>query len=359
LRLLKPIKAASLCFLLVIISLSVVFSAQAADKENCLMCHKYPFIGRVDNNGKRISYHVEENIYMKSVHKNVPCRDCHSYITKIPHEPVTEGVNCANECHIKPPFAQENFSHQKIIKIFNQSVHAVKPQDPPELKEAKPYCKFCHLNPLYTRVSEKRIAFEETLQRCLNCHQQKGVTQAYKHITHRLRKKTSRSRQEIVELCAKCHQDVELMKELDVSKKALTAVETFNQSIHGKSITLGSEETADCISCHASNALHDIYEKDDRRASIHKSNIKKTCRQCHEQTNDWFVQVAVHPSTEHEENPIIFVASVALRFAMYGSVFSLVGLLLLETYGRKKDGIKVMLRKGTSWRRKSKKRSKE
>ena len=79
----KTIKAACFCFVLVFIVLSVGLPAEAADKENCLMCHRYRFVGRIDENGKRHNYHVDEKSYNGSVHRNVPCRDCHTYITKI------------------------------------------------------------------------------------------------------------------------------------------------------------------------------------------------------------------------------------------------------------------------------------
>ena len=355
-RSLKTFNAAIFCLGAVLFVLSVGFPAEAADKENCLMCHKYRFMGRIDESGKRHNYHVDENVYNNSVHRNVPCRDCHTSITKIPHDPVTEEVNCANVCHIKPPFAQEKFSHQKIIDIYNESAHGIKPEDSDELKNAKPYCKVCHLNPIYTRGEEERIDFEKTLQRCLNCHQEKGVTQAYKHMAHRLRHKTSRSPQEIVALCSKCHDDKDLMKKLNVSQEALDAVETYNRSIHGKSIALGSQETADCISCHASNALHDIYKKDNRKATIHADNIMHTCKQCHAQTNSWFIQVAVHPRIERETNPVVYFAGIFFRIVLYGALFSMVGLLLFETYGSRKNGIKFLLRKGTSWRGQSKRR---
>ncbi len=334
--------------------LSAASPAKAADEYNCLLCHKHRYMGRIDQNGKRWNYHVDELLYNHSVHRNIECRDCHSYITRIPHDPVTQKVNCANQCHIKPPFAQEKFSHEKIIGIFNESAHAIRPQDPEQLKNAQPYCKYCHLNPLYIRISEENVPYVEALRRCLNCHPQKGVTQAYIHMTHRLRKKTSRSSQEIVQLCATCHQDIELMKMLNVSDKALEAVDTYYQSIHGKLVRLGSQKAADCISCHASNALHDIYKKDDPKATIYKNNISKTCHQCHEKTNSWFIQIAVHPSTKHEENPIIHVMSIFLRFVLYGAVFGMVGLMLFETFGRRRDGIKLLLRNGTTWRGKSK-----
>lgn len=358
-RLLGKMRTSVLFLLLLFALLSLSFSAEAADKDNCILCHKYQFLGRVDENGQRRNYHVSESIYSHSVHKNISCRECHTYIKKIPHDPVNEEVSCANLCHIKTPFSQQRFSHEKIIEIFKKSAHGPRPEDSALLKEAKPNCKFCHLNPLYTRVSQERIDYHETLRRCLNCHQEKGVTQAYTHITHRLRHKTSRSPQEIVELCGKCHQDVELMKKLNVSKRGQTAVETYKQSIHGKSVTLGSKVAADCISCHASNRLHDIYKKDDRRATVGKKNLEKTCGQCHERTNSWFVKVAVHPTTERDENPIVYFANLSLSFALYGTVFGLVGLMLLETFGRRKNGIKFLLRNGTSWRGKPKQKEKK
>ena len=343
----------------VFIVLTSGFRAEAADKENCLMCHKYSFMGRIDENGKRINYNVSEHIYSKSVHHSVPCRDCHTNITKLPHDPVTEEVNCANVCHVKPPFSDENFSHEKIIKTYEESAHAIKPGDSPELKKAKPYCKFCHLNPVYTRVDEKRIAFEETLLRCQNCHQEKGVAQAYIHMTHRLRHKTSRSPQEIVLLCSKCHQDSALMEKLNVSKEGQESVQTYFRSIHGKSVRLGSQSAADCITCHASSALHDIYKKDNKKASIYKDNILQTCKQCHERTNSWLVQIGVHPKAHDEGHPVIHFMSIFFTFALYATVFSLLGLLMLETRTRKKDGIKFLLRHGTSWRGKLKRRIKK
>jgi len=338
----------------VFIVLTSGFRAEAADKENCLMCHKYRFIGRIDKNGKRINYNVDGHMYTKSVHRNVSCRDCHTNIKKLPHDPVTEEVNCANQCHVKPPFAEENFSHKKIIDSYNESVHGVKSEDSPELQKAKPYCKFCHLNPIYTRVDEKRIAYEETLARCQNCHQKNGVTQAYKHMTHRLRHKTSRSPQEIVSLCSKCHQDVDLMKTLKVSDVSMTAVETYNHSIHGKAVALGSQEAADCISCHASNTLHDIYKKDHATATVNKDNLKTTCKQCHKNTNDRFIEIAVHSRIDRNEKPALFFASFGLKLALFATVFGLLGLLSLETYARKKNGLKWQIRRGTTWRGESK-----
>ena len=114
--------------LITIISIAMLVSGspwfstvEAADKENCLMCHKYPSMARIGEDGLMRNYHVNEHIFLNSLHGEVECRGCHTYIKKFPHDPVTEEVNCANECHIKPPFAEKNFSHQKIIEVFNST----------------------------------------------------------------------------------------------------------------------------------------------------------------------------------------------------------------------------------------------
>ncbi len=327
--------------------------AAVVDKENCLMCHKYAYMGRMDEGGKRYNYHVDQNLYAHSVHRNVSCRECHTSIRKIPHDPVKEKVDCASVCHVKPPFSDEKFSHGKIMEVFNRSAHAVSPDTPLEKRRALPDCKYCHPNPLLIRPLDERISYSETLRRCLNCHEQEGVTQAYSHVTHRLRKKTTRPHDEIVRLCAECHADRELLAPFELSAKSLNAVDTYNRSIHGQAIMLGSQKTADCISCHASNALHDIFTRDNPQAMIHPDNLKKTCQQCHEQTNSYFVKVAVHPETGRAENPVIYFLNLMLRLALYGTVSGLMGLLILETFGRIRGGITFLMRNGSSWRHRS------
>jgi 5-methylcytosine-specific restriction endonuclease McrA len=352
----RPCRVLAILWLFVLgVVLSGYPAAQAADKENCLMCHKYPSLARVGEDGLVKNYHVNEHIFLNSLHGTVACRDCHTYIKKFPHDPVTKKVDCANTCHVKPPFAQEYFSHGKIIEIFNSSIHAVKPDDSPLMKTSDPDCKYCHLNPLYKRIDEKTIAYGKTLDRCLNCHKRRGVSEAYRHMMHRLRHKTSRSSPEIVALCAGCHDNVPLMKKLGLADRALDAVQTYKESIHGKMTTLGSTKAADCISCHASSLIHDIYKPENPKSTINEKNLQATCKNCHKKINKYFVQIAVHPSIEAPHNPVLFILSnMVLRMILYGTVFGLMGLLFMETFRRKRDGARMKLKSGTTWRNKKK-----
>lgn len=337
---------------LTVFGASGVWTAEAADRENCLMCHKYPSLARIEEDGVEKDYHIDEHSFLDSLHGDVACRDCHTYIKKIPHDPVDEDVNCANQCHRKPPFAQEEFSHQKIIGVFNSSMHGKAEDDSAEMDASKPDCKYCHLNPTYQRMDEKTVSYGKTLDRCLNCHPESGVVSAYRHITHRLRHKTSRSSQDVVALCAECHEDTELMRKLGASEEALEAVATYRESIHGKMSALGSEKAADCVSCHASSLIHDIYKKDNPDSSINEKNLLATCRNCHSKINEYFVKIAVHPSLKSPRNPVLFtISNMVLRFILYGTVFGLMGMLFLESYRRKKDGMSMRINAGSSWRR--------
>ncbi len=344
----------ALWMVLLICGVSGFSSARAADRENCLMCHKYPSLARIGEDGTVKDYHIDEHTFLNSLHGSVECRSCHTYIKKIPHDPVTEKVNCANKCHVKPPFSEEEFSHQKIISVFDSSVHGQKPDDSALMKASKPDCKYCHLNPVYLRLDEETVSYGKTLDRCLNCHPKSGVVAAYRHITHRLRHKTSRSSKEVVSLCAdNCHSNTELMKKLGASPAVQDAVETYKESIHGKMVALGSEKAADCVSCHASSLIHDIYDKDNPKASINKANIQATCKNCHKKINKYFVEIAVHPSLKSPHNPVLFVISnLILRAILYGTVFGLMGLLFMETRRRKKDGMRMKIKGGSSWRKK-------
>lgn len=319
------------------------------------MCHKYPSLARIDAAGQVKNYYINGHVFLNSLHGQVACRGCHTYIKKFPHAPVTQKVNCGNVCHIKPPFAQENFSHRKIIGVFDTSIHTPGADDSPLMKASDPDCKYCHLNPIYQRVEEKNISYNKALDRCLNCHQRNGVTLAYRHMMHRLRHKTSRSSQEIVALCAGCHANVSLMKKLGLKGVALDAVKTYKESIHGKMVTLGSQKAADCISCHASSLIHDIYKPDNPKSTINPVNLPVTCKNCHQTTNRYFAKIAVHPTLEDPNNPILFILSnLILRTILYGTVFGLMSLLFMETWRRKKDGAAMHFKSGTTWRKKKK-----
>ena len=76
--------AAALLAILLVLGNTV---AQAADAGNCLMCHKYPGLSRVTEDGTLRLCYVNEDTFNSSVHSKVKCQGCHTDIDKIPHDP--------------------------------------------------------------------------------------------------------------------------------------------------------------------------------------------------------------------------------------------------------------------------------
>ncbi len=82
-------------FLLLITALSVFSqSAAPADTENCLLCHRYPNMGRYDSSGQKRVYYVNPEKFALSVHGKLRCKNCHIGLDRIPHSDVKK-VNCA------------------------------------------------------------------------------------------------------------------------------------------------------------------------------------------------------------------------------------------------------------------------
>jgi hypothetical protein len=133
--------------------------ARAADVGNCLLCHKYPGLSRIGENGRFRLFYVNESVFMNSVHAKVKCEGCHTDIKKIPHDPAKK-VDCLKECHIIEPSSEQKFSHQEVATFLSKSVHAKvdKYQRPKKYAEDMPYCLDCHDNPLYRPLSLKGFA---------------------------------------------------------------------------------------------------------------------------------------------------------------------------------------------------------
>ena len=61
-------------------------------------------MARITEDGVLRSYYIQPEVFARTVHRNVPCRDCHTEIKELPHKPVKVGVTCNTECHsIKNP----------------------------------------------------------------------------------------------------------------------------------------------------------------------------------------------------------------------------------------------------------------
>jgi hypothetical protein len=277
-------------------------SVLAVDIDNCLLCHKYPGLGIIDESGKKHLYYVNEELYDHSVHQNVTCKECHIDIEKIPHT-VAKKVNCAEECHAVDPSTKTIFSHAETIEKYELSVHGKGTVDDPiKYADDLPGCTYCHKNRIlkpFMALPDKPFAVaQEIIDRCRACHKdQSWARMYYSHMTHRL--KPRRTSRKMVELCASCHEDTQKMK-----RHGLEATGTFRDTFHWQAIKFGDKNAPNCIDCHAPVGFfsHEIMPKSTPQSSIHKDNLVRTCsnpsglHQCHPGATPEFAQGKIHPS---------------------------------------------------------------
>jgi hypothetical protein len=295
-------------FALLILICGISFSgdAFAADKENCLMCHKYSGLGRFDESGHRRIFFINEETYRSTVHGFLRCRQCHQDLKEIPHTG-TKGVSCMVDCHLIEPSTREwgdkkkNFSHQRVADIYDSSVHNLKTRrDGKERANVTdvPDCKYCHTNPLYlaeatseeAKKKEKAIVYDV----CGQCHENiDWAKRFYGHFTRRMDKR--RGAAEMVELCLSCHSDVTMM-----NRNALPPINAFEDSFHFKAIKFGNERVPDCLGCHAPVGFpaHQIKSINDPESAVYAENrLKNTCglADCHGlETTEEFASGVVH-----------------------------------------------------------------
>lgn len=336
------------------------------DEDGCLLCHKYPKMGRMLEDGSVRSFYVMPHIFGKTVHRNVPCRDCHDYINEIPHQPVKTGVTCNSECHsIKNPATGKSFSHQVIYDAYKQSVHG-RGKVSEGLDLDKPYCITCHTNPLYNPA--EHLPPKHITDRCVVCHgDREFVERWYNHTSRRIRE-VKRSSEEIVALCTSCHGDEQLIerhledaKEHDrpLGRKFKFAAESYEHSFHGKVTRYGYAKAADCLDCHADQknfflSVHEIRPSRDPKSPVHMDNRLNTCANCHTYADENYAHIDPHPTSDPEDNPFRHYAEVIYNWVGNVVIVGLIGLALFETFGRFRDGVCWRLRNGSSWRRKVK-----
>ena len=284
-----PLKLVAIALLLHLPTISVA-NIEESDR-SCLICHKYPGLGHVETVGRikkqiieRVFY-VNEDLFDASYHGAVPCKNCHTGVTKIPHTDVAK-VDCATDCHIIEPAEGGSFSHKKIADDLQKSAHGSEGTKDKARIDDLPKCKDCHTNRTYHADVKEQGDNTAFLNVCTECHGSGNFAERfYEHITYRANKR--RPSKEVVELCSKCHSDQGL-----VTEHNLDIVLGFQGTFHGKAIFYGDEEVANCLNCHAPYSQgfspHRITSRTEEQSPVNENNKLETCRQsdCHIDANE-------------------------------------------------------------------------
>jgi cytochrome b subunit of formate dehydrogenase len=321
------------------------YLADGIDPENCLSCHKFRGLSRLDeDSGELRLFFCSAEYYAKrqGPHSRLRCTACHEAeeYEEIPHDPQTP-VDCTRTCHIVPESGVElEFSHESVAETLDRSSHADDliaelEWDEPLLREGQSSCLYCHDQPVFRApsiVHRSHRGFDATA-RCDTCHGDDLPVQVDYYLNHvTARMQPARPVVQLVQVCAVCHSERALVDQME----SHDAVASYLHSFHGKASLLGSEETATCVDCHAheSGNVHMMLADSEPHSSTHEERIGDTCRtaDCHPASAPGLSSAAVHLEIDPGARTIEFYVAAFFILLTAGVMSLYFFLIILELF---------------------------
>ncbi|HEX8991717.1 MAG TPA: ammonia-forming cytochrome c nitrite reductase subunit c552 [Anaerolineales bacterium] len=274
--------------------------------EVCLGCHAQAGMTKTLPNGELLYLTIDQETFKHGVHNqsNIACVDCHTNITGFPHPAFDAATrrdvtlqlytSCKN-CHAEQYNKVLDSVHQKALAGGNQNAAVCtdchNPHEQTRLTDAQTgkllpearlsiplKCARCHsaiYNTYKTSVHGAALTNSGNLDvpTCIDCH---GV--------HNIQNPTLAGfRNDIPQLCAKCHTDPKIMNKYGISTQVLN---TYVADFHGTTVTLFDQVSPNtptnkpvCIDCHG---VHDISNVNNPVTGIAiKQNLLTRCQRCH------------------------------------------------------------------------------
>lgn len=279
---------------------------RAADPENCLLCHRYRGLARIDDDGQAVRLFYVDPAYqdhMLGPHARLLCSDCHRWeeVERVPHHR-TSPVDCTTACHLVPAGEMEiRFAHDGIAAALDASVHTREVLgeanrllgDP--LRPGQAQCLLCHDEPAFRRAGMSWAQQQAPIGRCAVCHNEqlpKDVRYYYWHVYARSR--PASSHRDVARGCAMCHSNARIRERFSLPDSTASYLISF----HGKAMLLGSETTAACLDCHAAELqnVHLMQSHKTPDSPTHAARLPDTCRSaaCHPTAGYAVSTAAVH-----------------------------------------------------------------
>lgn len=238
---------------------------------------------------------IKASRYASSVHGANACTSCHVDIIDLDKH--AEGVyrprpvDCSI-CHKKETQEYTTSVHHLRERFTctecHRDIHYLDPWKGEKIRIIKK-CTTCHAEESYVASGHERAVLKGNNDSavCSDCH---GLHDT--KIWHTAgRTYPVEAREFYTRACYKCHADKELMKRNNLTT---TAVDTYENSVHGKIQKLGYA-AAGCADCHTS---HNILPKDDPNSTVHPNNLVKVCSRCHKGVNENFIKYIPHAAFE-------------------------------------------------------------
>jgi len=226
-------------------------TAHANVPKTCATCHAQKLVMEQSHLKTQAVFSYQQSVHGKAVadgnSKAAVCTDCHNA-----HE-----ILGANDQ--KSPIFKFNVPqtcgkcHGDVTKVYTTSVHG---QAVARGNSQAPVCTDCH-----------------------------GIHNIKSHIDPT----SSVAAQNIARTtCGQCHGNVRMTKEFGLSSGR---IKSYEESYHGLAKRLGSDEAANCASCHG---VHNILAAADPKSMVNKNNLAETCGKCHPGSGQKFAQGRVH-----------------------------------------------------------------
>ncbi len=283
---------------LLTVLLSSVFSLNvlAIDNSDCFSCHEDKTLSKKDASGKTVNLFVDAAKYAGSSHASNTCTSCHTDITEVPHPDnfAAKPVACV-------------VCHTNAVRSYSASTHGISRQAG-NLNAAS--CSDCHgkHGMIPARLSTSPLSHDHLAETCGKCHPQavevfqgsihgkalaRGIRDAPTctdcHSDHQISNLRTASSLKVAEdVCSRCHASARFNARNNLSSDK---VSSFFSSYHGMSAKLGSNRSANCVSCHGA---HNVLPSSDPKSTVNKGNMVNTCRKCHPEANENFSLGKIH-----------------------------------------------------------------
>ena len=124
--------------------------------------------------------------------------------------------------------------------------------------------------------------------------------------------------------CGNCHSSERINTKFGMPADR---VSSYFKSYHGMASKLGVTTVANCASCHGA---HDILPSSDPNSSVHKSNLARTCGECHPGAGEQLVKGKIHETPLAKETHIVFYATIFYILLIIGVIGGMLAHNLLD-----------------------------
>ncbi len=262
----------------------------------------------------------------------VDCHTAHEIRPKDDPDSTTYALNlpttCAR-CHGNADvIAAGGIAAGDVASLYRDSVHGRALTRSGLLVSAN--CTSCHGSHDIREKADpgSRVNHANVPATCGSCHE--GILRVYQTGAHGSGLASGNGQAAV---CSDCHTSHDIQRaeltgwQLDVIGECGTChteqIRTYRDTFHGQVTSLGFTRVATCAACHGSHA---VYPASDPRSMVSSERLLDTCRQCHADATERFIQYSPHADKyDREGYPALYWARFGMTWLLVG-VFGFFGL---------------------------------